>query len=246
MGLVVRVSDSGIQAMSRKRRIWNWVRFTLRCLVTVACVVLLLSATNVYALVLPVLWTVAWTSGIAEGVRRVRRNSALAGTQTPHNRKLPTPLLALVGIVAFFWLFGWAIVVGLVWGPIAGMAALFLGFVTARTTIVVADLARDYGDVYSDFTLNDDGETNELRLSTASRLWTIVNRPLPRNIQLIAVLSLAVIVPVIIATRTHWPWWSALGLVLIWVRQCLLMVRKIPEATKGLPATSPSANGQGR
>jgi hypothetical protein len=230
--------------MSRKRRIWNWVRLTLRCLLTVAGVVLLLRTADVYALVLPVWWTAAWTSGIAEGVRRVKRDAASEGTQTPHNRKLSTPLFVLVAILTFFWLFGWAIVVGLVWGPIAGMAALYLGFVTARTTIVVMNFAMDYGDVCSDFTLNDDGETSKLRLSTATRLWTIANRPLPRNIQLIAVLSLAVIVPVIIATHTHWPWWSALGLALIWVRQCLLMVRKIPEATKGWQATSQSANGQ--
>jgi hypothetical protein len=212
--------------MDRKPRIRRWVRRSLACMAVIACVVFLLKTAGFSALILPIWWTAVWTSGLARCARRGKRDAALAGTQSPFSRKLSTPLFVAISIPAFSWLFAGAIIVGLTCGPLAGLTALVLGLVTAKVTIIVVELALDYGEIYADFTLSDDGAMSKGRPSTATRWWAMANRPLPRNVQLIASLGLGAILLAILAIHSQWPWWLLLGFALIWISRYLAMVRK--------------------
>jgi hypothetical protein len=195
-------------------------------LAIIACVVFLLKTSGSLALVLPIWWTAVWTSALARCARRGKRDAALAGTQSPLNPKLSTPLFVAVSIPAFSWLFAGAIVVGLACGPLAGLAASFLGLVTAKITIFVVDLAMDYGEIFADFELSDDGGVSNGAPSIATGWWARANRPLPRNVQLMALLAFAVIFPTILAIHSKVPWWLALGLALILALQFLVIFRK--------------------
>ena len=131
------------------------------------------------------------------------------------------------------WLSAGAIVVGIAWGPITGLAVLYLELVAAKATIIVAETASAYSELFEGFALNQTVMTARARDSTIVRWWSAANRPLPPNAQVIAGLSFTLVGVAVIVAYTHGPWWLELGMAFLWVLQCLNQVRKQRGAARG-------------
>jgi hypothetical protein len=125
-------------------RILRWLRrIALLIVVPIACVAWLLYSASSFAITLPVAWTATWMNGFMRGSRRAKREAAEKGA--PH-RPLPKWLGAVLFVLFSFLVFGWALFVGLAWGPIAGLASFYLELLAARVTIALSELTFRFCD----------------------------------------------------------------------------------------------------
>jgi hypothetical protein len=124
----------------------RWLRRILLLVVLpVACVVWLLGEANSFALFVPLCWTAATMMGCCRGIRRAKREAALKGYKL-RDRRLPKWLQLLLVFPFAFFIFGWALFVGLGWGLVAGMCSLYLELVVAGATTILVKRAFDYCD----------------------------------------------------------------------------------------------------
>jgi hypothetical protein len=90
-------------------------------------------------------WTAAWTNFFVSAGRHVKRQNA-ENALGPQARKPLGWLNAFLLIALSLWIFGWAIFAGIAWGILGGFLLLYVELVTARVTILVAEVADDWLD----------------------------------------------------------------------------------------------------
>ena len=82
------------------------------------------------------IWTAFWVTAIVRANRILKHNLERVASRRPLPKWLSIPLKALF----VFWIFGWALFVGLAWGFVAGVSSFYLELFAAVATVLLSDL----------------------------------------------------------------------------------------------------------